>query len=324
MVQGQGPTNVLKLQKSAALYQNLTTELAPQLPLFYQPWWLDALLGRHQWLPLAHENGMIWPVVLKKKGPLCYHTQPPFMMGKAWFSAEKTIQTPDIPFLMKQFPTSLYWQITASSAQAKHLEQAGFTTRPAYTYQIDCQADPAQLLRNMNELSRRNISKAGKSLQCQVSHDADILHALSERSLRRHKLPMRYTAAQLQNLLNACGEVQQGAVYTAVDPDGAIHAASFFVWDQRSCYFLLGGLDDRLPQLGASRFLLWQGIQMALKRGLHFDFHGGMTPSVGQVYASMGAQQVAYVRAERYASALVKMAVRTAKQLYAPEDRLFH
>jgi len=69
---------------------------------------------------------------------------------------------------------------------------------------------------------------------------------------------------------------------------------------------------------------LWQGIQKALSNGLHFDFHGGMTPSVGQVYASMGGQQVAYVRAERYASPLIKMAVRTAKNLYAPEDRLFH
>ncbi|MFZ4476205.1 MAG: GNAT family N-acetyltransferase [Saprospiraceae bacterium] len=324
MVQSQDATNVLKLQKSAALYQNLATELAPQLPLFFQPWWLDTLLGMHQWLPFAHDNGMIWPVLLKKKGPLCYLTQPPFIMGNAWFPSENTIQLPDIPFLMKQFPTSLYWQITASSAQAKHLEQAGFTTRPAYTYQIDRKEDPAQLWRNMNELSRRNISKAGKSLQCQVSADAGILHALSERSLRRHKLPMRYTAAQLQTLLDACIAHNQGAVYTAVDQDGAIHAASFFVWDQRSCYFLLGGLDDRLPQLGASRFLLWQGIQMALKRGLHFDFHGGMTPSVGQVYASMGGQKTNYCRVERYRSPFLKIAVRTAKEIYAPNDRLFH
>jgi hypothetical protein len=324
MIQHQDPTNVLKLQKSAALYQNLTTELERQVPLFYQSWWLDSLLGTSHWLPFAHEKGIIWPVLMKKKGPLRYITQPPFMLGNAWATSEQTTEIPDLQAILKQFPTTLYWQITAKVEQAKQLENAGFTTRPAFTYQIDRSQDPVILWRKMNELSRRNISKAGKLLQCQITNNVGILHALSERSLRRHQLPMRYSVIQLQNLLDACTARNQGAIYTAVDEQGAVHAASFFVWDKTAFYFLMGGLDDRLPQMGASRFLLWQGIQEALKKGLHFDFHGGMTPSVGQVYASLGAEQVPYVRAERYASALIKLAVRKAKQIYAPEDRLFH
>jgi hypothetical protein len=97
-----------------------------------------------------------------------------------------------------------------------------------------------------------------------------------------------------------------------------------FIWDAQTLYFLIGGMDERLPAFGASRFLLWKGILEARERGLHFDFHGGMTPSVGQVYASMGGQKTNYCRVEHYRSPLLKIAVRTAKKIYAPNDRLFH
>jgi len=89
-------------------------------------------------------------------------------------------------------------------------------------------------------------------------------------------------------------------------------------------YYLLAGMDEDMEQIGASRLLMWHTMQLAFSQNLSYDFHGGMSPSIGSVYASMGGSPAYYLRATRYRPAILKQIIATAKRIYAPNDRLFH
>lgn len=217
-----------------------------------------------------------------------------------------------------------YQRLCLPEVMKPWLEKNGFETTAAFSYQIAQISDMDQYLKKCNELSRRNIQKASKQLSIICDDDAATLYRLSQQSMQRHGLSAALRADMLQRCIEGCFRRQKGGVFKALDAQGRVHAAAFVAWDNQKMYYILAGMDEQINQVGASRLIMWHTIQMAFQQGLDYDFHGGMAPPVGSVYASMGALPVPYVRATRYRPAFLKRLITTAKRLYAPNDRLFH
>jgi hypothetical protein len=66
----------------------------------------------------------------------------------------------------------------------------------------------------------------------------------------------------------------EAKIVAAVDSSGVVHAKVFFIWDDKSHYFL-SARDRKEAHLGAVSLLLWTGIESAHSYGLCFDFVGG-------------------------------------------------
>lgn len=311
---------VHKLFTSRELYKKLAVEKEANLPLFYQPWWLDAAVGSENWEPWVHPSGVLWPCIRKRILGLSYRTQVPFATGIGWYSEQ---DIPDIPAMLQQ-KNILYWQCSVPEPQALALHKHGFSAMAALNYVIPAHTQEAFLWRKMNELSRRNINKADKLLQIRENPPVDQLHALITRSLKRNGIRMRYSRQWLHNLLEIALQKDAASSLAAQDAQGNVHAVALLVRDAQKVYYLFGGLDERIPQVGASRLLLWHGIRAALQQGRTFDFHGGNTPGVAQVYASMGGEPIPYVRMVRYPNDWIRRVVLIAKQLRAPGDKKFH
>ena len=303
------------------LYEQRVRQLQHQIPLFFQPWWLDAACGPDHWYPLCHPTeALIWPVFLRQKGPFRYLTMPP-LTPRLGTCPPQLPSDADWTELRRLFPGLIYClQHFSTEIPPKRAENGVLT--PRHHYSIERTGDTGILWDNTHTLARRHIRKSEQLLTLQPNADPDQLYALMQRSLARHGVSHLLSPARFRLMVEASLTAGQGAVWAAKDDSGQIHAAIWLVWDHQSVYYLAGGLDDRIRQVGASRWLLWKGMELA--QGRRFDFGGGMSPSVGQVYASLGGQITPYTRMVWYPHPLVRKTVLQLKKWYAPHDSLYH
>ena len=311
---------------SLPIYKLCCETRKSDIPLFQQDWWLDTVCGSANWdawvrTPAGSSADCIWPVYKKRFGPLQYGTMPPMTLQ---FDPLDPEVLPNWDVISRHYPRMLYHRLCVPGYMEAWLLQNGFEVFRAYTYQVDYTADAGEHLKKCNELSRRNIRKAGAQLEVIADGDTDTLYRLFSRTMLGHGIPDSMGPDLLARAVDACRLHEQGSVFKAVDAQGRVHAAAFVVWDDRCMYYILAGMDQNITQIGASRLIMWHTLQLAFSKKLRYDFHGGMTPQTGSVYASMGARPVPQLRATRYRSAFVKQLVATAKRIYAPNDSVFH
>ena len=85
-----------------------------------------------------------------------------------------------------------------------------------------------------------------------------------------------------------------------MDSQGRIHAASYFVYDEKCCYYLIGGGDPELRTSGASSLLMWEGIKFASTVSGSFDFEGSMIEPIERFFRAFGDTLLAGYTSERY------------------------
>ncbi len=299
------------------------------LPVFQQSWWLDALCGPDGWKArtlLENERGpaLVWPVYTKKTGPFHYHTMPPLTQQLEWEYREAESYRYTGFFEKDKRAVMFRLGLPDTPGNLRLLENWGFVCKKGFTYRISRPATEAQAWQKISATARARIRKSAATLQVRPENDPNKLYPLVVKSHRRHGLGMGISSDVCRRLVQACVEKDRGGIFVAEDAGGRVHAAAWVVWDDRRLYYLLAGMDDAIEQTGAPRLLIWHTMQLAFSKGLDYDFHGGMSPEVGSVYASMGAEPSFYLRAVRYRPAFLEQIVTTAKRFYAPNDRIYH
>ncbi len=299
------------------------------LPVFQQPWWLDAVCGEQGWKActlLESDNAapLVWPVYRKKFGPFQYLSLPLFTQKISW----EWNPAADYRYtgFLEQNPRAVMHRLALpdTPGNQKLLEQWGFEWQKAFSYQAPQPADPDEAWKRISPTARAIIKKAAVSLTVRLDNNADTLYQLVAKSHRRHGIGPGLNAVTCARMVQACVARNQGGIFRAEDATGQIHAAALLVWDRQWIYYLLAGMDENITQVGGSRLLIWHTMQLAFAKNLSYDFHGGMSPSIGSVYASMGGRPSHYLRATRYRPAFLKQFISTAKRFYAPNDHLFH
>jgi Acetyltransferase (GNAT) domain len=315
-------------------YDNFCNQHAAQLPLFLQPWWLEAVTNGGRWHGHVWEgNGeidAIWPVYTKRKWRFNYHTHPPLTPYFGfWSHKDEGFSAKYFNEMLKSLPPSFYFTMAMPVLpEKKVLEQAGFELIPYFTYHI-APAPEAERMAALHSTTRQMIRKAQQQLIIQTATSATpLLHliATDDKHPYRYLLPVPPSTSspithhasrnnqssqlatdhsKLTTLFEACLARQQGEILTATDQNGQLHAAAFFVWDANTTYYLIAAMDKRFRQSGAARLLIWQGIKNAAKRGQVFDFEGGMPENLSRLYASFGAKRFDYWRVVRYRPAFL-------------------
>lgn len=283
-------------------YATFCRQHAAQLPLFLQPWWLDAVsAGRGSWRGLVLRNGDhiegIWPLYRTTKWGLPYYTQPlltPYC-GPFW--------TEDVPNMdaafaraIKQLPHALILRFAMPTAQpeAAALRSAGFRLVPYYTYRRTCEEVS---LSQFGSMTKRLLNKGLRTLRVQADDTSAHLLALAQTP---HSYYQHIAPTWFEQLYQACLAKGQGRIWSVWDTQNQLNAAAFFAWDNQWVYYLMPCTDKRFRGGGAARLLIWQGLQWAQSQGLGFDFEGGMPTNLDQLYASFGANRHHYWQVVRY------------------------
>lgn len=261
-----------------------------RIPLFYQPWWLDAVCESGRWMPFVFGDRAVWPVYVKQKGPFKKITLPVLTARLAPWQPDPVMKLPNLQPVLQQLPFVLgkVFHVAGESNTFRQFSNMGFAVTEFLHYVIPAKRPLAATEARFSTLSRRNLRSAAGQLSLVNLNNTNTLHALMSRSLERHGEKNPVSSTVLTRLFQALCERQCGAVWSAQNQEQQTVAAAFFAWDATTVYYLAGGMDERIPQSGASRFLLWEGIKFALQSGRSFDFGGGFIEGVDAVYRSMG------------------------------------
>lgn len=248
-------------------------------------------------MPFIFEDQAVWPVYVKQKGPFKKVTMPVLTSRLGPWQKNPAEILPDPGPVLQKMPMVFgkVFHVVGTANSFDKFSEMGFQVKEFRHYIIPADSTITTAEAGLSTLSRRNLRSAAGQLSLINSNNTNTLYRLMNRSLERHGEKNPVSFGVLNRLFEVLKARQCGAIWTAQNEQQQSLAAAFFTWDAHTVYYLAGGLDERLPQSGASRFLLWEGVKFALDSGRSFDFGGGFIEGVDAVYRSMGGAPEPYV-----------------------------
>jgi lipid II:glycine glycyltransferase (peptidoglycan interpeptide bridge formation enzyme) len=170
----------------------------------------------------------------------------------------------------------------------------GFKQTTRYTYRIDKDTKTDELSKNLETDIRRRRKKAQHSgVEVVESDDIEQFYRLNTMTFDRQGIEIPYSLEFIKNLYRKLKEKNACKIFVATHEKKAI-AAAFLVYDTRSVFYLMGGLDSNRKELGGMDMVLYRSIEFALDNRLDFDFEGSMVESIEKYFRSFGAVQTPY------------------------------
>ena len=286
---------------------------APDLPLFMQPWYLDAVCEGGVWDAVVVEKAgrvvAALPYFLKKKWGWQYVAMPPLarMLGPYVLPELRNPrkETPLVEALLDQLPANLAaFEQDCNYTVTNWLPfyWRGFRQTTRYSYVLDIR--DLDLVWNNIAADYRNlkIPKARDTIQVQTGDSLLDFLDVHDLSYERKGLDPPVSPDFMTRLDAALAERGQRAIFFASDRrTGEIHSVAYLVWDAQSAWYLMAGDDPALRQSGAGILIAWEAIRYAhdvLKLPV-FDFAGSMIRPVERVRRQFGAMQKPYFRVRR-------------------------
>lgn len=280
--------------------------------IFEQPWWLDAV-APGQWgaAEIENDNKIIarLPYVRQKRFGFRVLGMPEYTQTLGYWiedtgakNARKYSRSKDlVSELIEKLPKGYSADIALDHAcdYLFPFRWKGYRLELAYSYRLEDIRDTEAIWNGLADNIRREIKKARKILRIEEDHPIEDLVALQNKTFNRQGRPDRDDGETLRRLDPVLKERNARKLLCAVDEEGRIHAASYFVFDSRCCYYLVGGGDPELRTSGASSLLLWEGIRFASTVSGSFDFEGSMIEPIERFFRAFGGTPVPYWRVTR-------------------------
>ncbi len=282
------------------------------IPLFIQPWWLDAVC----------DNKKKWDVILYEEnntilGVLVYHfvqkwgfkliLQLPFTQYNGVWITPNTYKNKNkklikehriIRSLVKELENKkidFYSQNhTLTFTNWLPFYWNGYQQTTRYTYQIKDISDPKECFRNFSYANKSHINKTKEKLHLskEISFK-EFYRGLTEYYLNKNQ-KVQYPASYLENIYRKTKEKKQGAFFSVIDNQNEIHASLFIVWDNKTAYNLVSYINPKYKNSGGSTLVVFEAIKALSNKVKIFDFEGSMIQRVEKSSRQFGTVQVPY------------------------------
>jgi len=301
----------------------------PDLCIFFKPWWLDAVCGAENWdvIVLSNSNEIIavWPyyivenygfkrIIMPKATP---YMGPWLRVSKAKYSEAISEEKKILLELISKLPkvSKFYQNFSPEMNNWLPFHWAGFQQSNGVTYTFDELGNQDELWKAMRGNARREIKKAINRFELSIADNIslrDFYKVYSKTFSRQGKSPT-VDFEHLQLIDKACSSNKSSKILAGVDRNTNIHAVAYLVWDDTTCYYLLGGGDPDFRTSGAATFVLWECMKFAETVSNRFDLEGSMIEAVEKFFVSLGSKQSSYNRISKVDSSILKI-VQTLKQ----------
>ena len=281
--------------------------IASTYSIFQQPWWLDAV-APGQWDEISIPSGgqvvARLPFVTKKRFGLTYLLSPPLTPAlgpwlratTAKYTTELSRQKKLFEELIERLPKFDLFRQNFSPKITNWLPfyWAGFKQTTLYTYRIEDLTGLDRVWKDFRENIRREIRKAKKIVSIRDDLEFDKFIDIYYLTFKRQGIAIPHQRKLLYRLDDACQKHNARRILFAHDKENRIHAVVYFVWDQTTGYYLMGGGDPALRNSGAGSLLMWEAIQFASRVTKVFDFEGTMIEPIERFFRAFGAKQVPF------------------------------
>lgn len=290
----------------------------PNIPVFYQPWWLDILAGEDGWdAAVSYENNRItgiWPYTiirrwgLKTSGPLpltpylspyFYHPKNQHKITARSSFLEKSLI--EMITQIKKEKFKLFSQYTAPNFYSGPvLQWHNFSQKAISRFVIHNLNDQATVFQNFKYNTRHTIKKFDESGVIREDFNPKKLYTLITASFNRRQQAPGYSQSafiKLTEQLKSKGDIK---IYFADNKQSKNIAGILVLISQGRAYLLSTGMSEK--QNGAVTALIWHGIQVAGEKVNTFDFCGSMVPGIYQFFRGFGGQLESYYQLRAFSS----------------------
>ncbi len=282
------------------------------LPLFHQPWWLDAVMPNGNWdvcmsFDIKDNITGVLPYCIERKWSLTLSRMPPLTpyLGPwmAEYQGQKrhglySWQMKIMKELIGQLPRFHYasWKFNPQIENWYPFYLNGYQQSTAYTYTLEHITETGSIWNGLKNTVRTDIRKAGDELIISSVKDVDLLYRLQEKTFLRQKSNVPYSKDLLHRIVDGIDKNQCGTLLFVYLPNGDPVAGQLLVWDQYAAYNLVMGMDDDKIVPGAIQFLIWHSIHIAAEKVSTYNFEGSMLPHVEPVFRHFGAKMTPYFK----------------------------
>jgi hypothetical protein len=274
-------------------------ELSKQydLPLFFQPWWLD-MVSNNWDAAILEENGTlkaVWPYTIEKKISITIIRNPLMTPYLGPYFLSNDINSETLEKLWQQLPK---WDVcsvecTPGLRNTSFFSQKEFDHSERITYLFPLQGEEEELFRRMNENPRAAIRKAERELKVidGASHIQQF-YRLHKHTIESKGKKYPYSEQFFTKLINISLEHKAGTLLAAENADKKISAMLFAGYDAQRMYLLLTATNPEAMHNGAVSLLIWKAMLHGKKLGLElFDFEGSMDPGVEAFFRRFGGDK---------------------------------
>ena len=293
-----------------------------QLPIFFQPWWLNSLAGKDNWdvaiyrksnkifgvLPYYHKKKLGFkflglPILSQHLGPWLVY--PKGQKNNTKLSFEKEA----LNYLINQLPKANISVIKLHHSVKNILPFVwkGYRSSVRYTYILkEIYEKESILLENLSSNTRKNINKAEKKLEVFESQDVSKLHELIDMTFQRQNLNIPYSKDNLISLFKACKANSCCKILMTKDNQNNIHSGILLVWNKKTVYYLVGGSNPAFRNSEAMTLIMWESVKFASSFAQEFDFEGTMVESIERFIRGFGATQHPYYQLSKVKPSFLK------------------
>jgi hypothetical protein len=284
-----------------------------EVPIFMQPWYLDATAGPDGWdAAIAMRQGKvlgIWPYVLKRRWLFQSVTMPPFLRFCGPLLSEEVVNLALQSSLLKEMEAQLpkvarFSQDLPYACPVKLIADFGFRRKERFSYVLEDIHRQDEVYYGIKADYRNNkLPKAEKAYTWTDEVDLDTFLEMHRKVYKRQKLKLPADDAYFRRLDAALAAHGARAILGAKHQEtGKIDAVAYLIAWKGTCYLLASADDVDARKQAPSIFILWQSIRYAFHHfgATQFDFLGSMVPSIASVRKQFGAKPVAYWRIERF------------------------
>lgn len=277
--------------------------------IFEQPWWLDAVApGQWESAEIMKDGRIIarLPYIKTKRMGFKLIGVPEYTQTLGYWidntgakNARKYARCKDLlSELLERLPKGYNVDLSLDHV-CEYLfpfKWSGFSLQMAYSYRLEDIHDVDLIWKGIGENIRTDIKKAQKLVAIEDNHPIDDLVLMQKKAFERQGRNYHADYEMLSRLDKVLIEHNARKLLCAVDAEGRLHAASYFVFDSNCCYYLIGGGDPELRSSGASSLLIWEGIKFASTVSKSFDFEGSMIEPIERFFRAFGGVPTPYWR----------------------------
>ena len=293
------------------------------VPVFMQPWWLDAVCAGKEWdVLLAREDSGnpetakvigAMPYLLRKRGKMRYIVMPQQTQqgGILVFDDRKqgdlalgdtrvaTAVCQDIKQQIDAMDLCYYYQQYVPGSSCPGIMQGlGMKVKERVTYRVDDLRDMNKVVEAFSKNKKRQLQKA---LTLKVEHGLNIeaFYTFHKRCVEERKKKISYSREFLLVLERKASRAKQCEVLGIRNLDGELCAAAFLVWDKQYMYYLIPCFSEQFKDSGAGALLVLEAMKLAREKGVKFDFEGSMIKGIANHYKQFGSTPERYYSVEK-------------------------
>ncbi len=271
-------------------------ETREDIPIFSEPWWLDAVCMDGNWdVCLSEKSGIIqgampfYHTTLKGLKVIRMPLLTPYLGVQVFTPSQEQKITTE---LIQQIPKASYIQLLHHPSLSNWLPfyWAGYKQTTMYTYLLNIN-NIDTVYSSFRKNLKRNLKKASQELTCQPSEDLELFYRINKATFERQKMPIPYSFEFIKRLDNSLKKHHQRVIFITTNKDETPLAAGYFVWDKQAAYYLAGGHNDHRE---AMSWTMWHAIQFFSNKVKVFDFEGSMVKNIAHFFNGFGAKATPY------------------------------